>query len=163
MWEKVKPWLRRYVLAPLPAFLLIAGAVILVVLGVRNVQIGGLLGKLFGHSTEGKKAVDIANTIPDHRVGPDGALIPIGTPDSKGITQATVHTIESPGIFSNPDTVTIQPPGQDKVVVQLPDGVKSKDDDKVIVVSPEVVAVSVKDTSKVSAQNVDDLLKKYGG
>lgn len=160
--KKVGSWIRKYLLAPLPALLIVAGAIILVVLGAKNVQIGGILGKLFGHDGPSKKAVDVANTIPEDRVDDKGNLIPIGTPDSQGITQATVHPIESPGIFSNPSTVTIQPAGQDKVVVKLPDGVKSSDVDKVVVVSPDVVAVSVKDGSNIPSQTIDDLLKKYG-
>jgi hypothetical protein len=160
---KAWAWIRKYLIAPLPIILVVAGAVILVALGAKNVQIGGILAKLTGKKTDGKKAVDVANTIPEDRVGVDGKVIPIGTPDSKGQTQAVVVPIESPGIFSNPDTVTIiNPEDQKPVVVQLPDGVKAHDVDKVVVVSPEVHVVTVKDTSKVSGKDVDDLLTKYG-
>jgi hypothetical protein len=86
-------------------------------------------------------------------------VIPIGTPDAKGITQAVVVPIEPPSIFSNPDHVVIQDP----VVVELPEGVKAKDVDKVVVVSPEIHVVTVKNTSTVKAKDVDDLLAKYGG
>ena len=160
-WVLAWNWIKRYVLAPLPAILIVAGAILLVVLGARNIQIGGLLGKLFGHkSPEGKKVIDVVNSIPENRVDKNGNLIPIGTPDDKGITQAVVVPIESPGLFSNPDKVVINSGGE-KITVDLPSGVKAKDVDKVIIVKPEVLAVTVKDTSKVSAQKVDDLLSKY--
>jgi hypothetical protein len=161
-WSKVWGWIRKYLLAPLPALLLVAAALLLVVLGVKDLKIGGLLAKLFG-KPEGKKAVDVANTIPTDRVDKDGKLIPPGTPDSKGMTQAVVVPVETGGLFSDPNVVKITPPGETKpVVVHLPDGVKSKDVDKVLVLKPEVYAVTVKDTSKVTGKQVDDLLSKYG-
>lgn len=161
-WPLAWRWIKRYVLAPLPAILIVVGAIILVVLGAKNIQIGGLLGRLFGHKNpESKKAIDVVNTVPEDRVDPTGKVIPIGTPDAKGITQAEVVPIEQPGIFSNPDQVVIKK-GEEKIVVDLPEGVKSTDVDTVIIVKPEILAVTVKDTSKVSGQKVDDLLNKYG-
>ncbi len=163
-WSRAWAWLKRYVLAPLPALLIIVGAILVAVIFGKQIQIGGILGKLFGHKgVEGKKAVDVANSVPEDRVDKDGKLIPPGTPDEKGITQAVVVPIESPGLFSNPDKVVINDPESKKpVVVELPEGVKAKDVDKVVVVKPEVYAVTVKDGSKVTGQKVDDLLKKYG-
>ena len=155
-------WIRKYLLAPLPALLLVAVAIFLIILGFKNVQIGGLLAKLFG-KPEGKKAVDVANTIPENRVDKDGKLIQPGTPDSKGITQAVVVPIEGGGLFDDPNTVKITPPGETKpIVVTLPDGVKAKDVAKVVVVKPDVYVVSVTDNSKVTGKQVDDLLAKYG-
>lgn len=164
-WTTIKTWARKAG-AFLPAVLLVIGAVVLVILGAKNIQIGGLLGKLFGKpdSKDNKKALDVANTIPADRVDQNGNLIPIGQPDSKGVTQAKVVPIEMPGMFDDPSQVKILPPGETKpIVIDLPDGVKAADVDKVIVVTPEIMAVSVKDTSKVTPQDVDDLLKKYGG
>ena len=162
-WANVWKWLKRYVLAPLPAILIVVGAIILVVLGAKNIQIGGLLGKLFGHKNDGKKAVDVANSVPEDRVDKDGKVIPPGTPDAKGITQAVVVPIEPPGIFSNPDKVVINDPEAKKpVVIDLPEGIKARDVDKVVVVKPEVYAVTVKDSTKVSGTTVDDLISKYG-
>lgn len=163
-WATAWKWVKRYVLAPLPAILIVVGAILLVVLGAKNIQIGGLLGKLFGHKNDGKKAVDVANSIPEDRITKDGKIILPGTPDAKGITQAIVVPIEPPGIFSNPDKVVINDPEAKKpVVVELPEGIKANDVDKVVIVKPEVYAVTIKDTSKVSARTVDDLLSKYGG
>lgn len=161
---KVWAWIRKYLVAPLPIILVVAGAIVLVVLGVKNVQIGGILAKLTGKKTDGKKAVDVANTIPDNRVDASGKVIPVGTPDAKGLTQAVVVSIEPPGMFSNPDHVVIQDPVEKKpVVIELPEGVKAKDVDKVVVVSPEIHVVTVKNNSSVKAKDVDDLLSKYGG
>lgn len=167
-WQSSWEWVKRAfraVAAPLPAILLVVGAIILVILGAKNIQIGGLLGKLLGkEKPEGKKVVDVANSVPDGRVDQNGNIIPPGTPDSKGITQAKVVPIEQPGLFDDPSQVKFTPPGETKpVVVDLPDGVKASDVDKIIVVKPEVYAVTVKDSSKVTPQKVDDLLKKYGG
>ena len=159
--EKAWPWIRKYLLAPLPMILIVAAGILLVVLGVKNVQIGGLLAKLTGRK-EGTKAVDVANTLPEDRVDQDGKVIPVGTPDEKGMTQAVVVPIESPGLFSNPDQVVINHPEEGKKVIDLPVGVKASDVDKVVVIEPEVVAVTVKPTSKIpSTQRVDDLLAKY--
>jgi len=153
---------KRYLLGPLPAILLVAGAILLVIFGVKNLQIGGLLGKLLGRK-DGEKAIDVANSVPKDRVREDGTVIKPGEPDKEGMTQATVVEIEKPGLFSNPDTVKIKPPGEAKpIVVDLPTGVKAKDVDKVVIVKPKVYAVSVKDNSGVDAKTVDDLLAKYG-
>lgn len=165
LWAGTKALVRKLG-AFLPALLVIIGAIVLLLLGAKHVQIGGILGKLFGKkdSPENKKAIDVANTVPEDRVDPNGNLIPIGQPDSKGVTQVKVVPIETPGLFDDPGKVKIVPPGETKpIVVDLPDGVKASDVDKVLVVQPEVYAVTVKDTSKVTPKDVDDLISKYGG
>lgn len=167
-WQNAWAWLKRVgraIAAPLPALILVAVAIVLVVLGFKKLQIGGLLNKLFGKDdTGGKKVIDVANSIPDGRVDQEGNLIPIGQPDSQGITQAKVVPIQEPGLFDDPSKVKIVPPGEtEPVEVKLPDGVKAHDVDKVVIVTPEVYAVTVKDTSKVTTKDVDDLLAKYGG
>jgi hypothetical protein len=156
-------WLARVFVAPGAAVLLVVGAVLLAVLGMKNVQIGGLLGMLFGKKKPEHTAIDVANSVPEGRVDAQGKIIQPGQADSKGMTQAVVVPIQNPGVFSNPDTVVFTPPGHDKPVeVQLPTGVKAKDVEKVIVVQPTKFVVTVKDSSGISAQHVDDLLKKYG-
>jgi hypothetical protein len=123
-----------------------------------------VLGKLFGKKNPEKKAIDVANSVPEDRVDAKGKLIPQGKPDSKGMTQAVVVPIKDPGVFSNPDTVVFQPPDEPKPVeIQLPVGVKARDVDKVVVVKPEKFVITVKSESKVPAKSVDDLLAKYGG
>lgn len=165
-WQAAWTWIKRvlrWTLAPLPAIFLVIGAVILITLGFKNVQIGGLLGKLFGkEKPKGQKAIDVANSVPKDRVDKDGKLLPPGKPDLKGQTQATVVPIEKPGLFDDPDKIKVTPPGQDKAIeIELPDGVKSKDVDTVIITQPGDFMVTVKDTSGVTAADVDDLLRKY--
>lgn len=165
VWDRIVAFGRgvlRWLVGPGAALVVIVVAIVLVALGVKNVQIGGILGKIFGKKGSGKTAIDVANTVPEDRVDENGNLIPIGKPDEKGFTQTKVVAIDNPGLFSNPDSVTFNHDGK-KVEVDLPKGVKAKDVDKVIVVSPDEFAVTVKDSSGVSGKEVDDLLKKYGG
>ena len=166
-WSASWTWIKkvgRWVAAPLPAILLVAVAIFLVILGFKNIQIGGLLDKLLGREKKGVSSVDVANSVPEDRVDSDGKIIPPGTPDSHGVTQAVVVPIKPPGLFDNPKQVEIVPPGEDKtpIVVDLPDGVRARDVDKVIVVKPKVYAVTVKDKSGIPAEMVDDLLERYG-
>jgi hypothetical protein len=161
-WSKAWAFTRKYLLAPLPLLLLIVGAAVLITLGAKNVQIGGLIGKLLGRKNSGTKAIDVANSIPKDRVDSNGAPIPIGSPDSKGITQAKVVPLEKPGLFEDPKKVHIKDPETGKATaVDVPDGIKAKDIDTVVIVTPKITEVTVKSDSKVSAKNVDDLLKKY--
>lgn len=160
--KKVSPKL----LGPLAALVVIVIAIVLVSMGFKELQIGGLLGKLLGKKggvDPGKgPTVETANTIDPKRVDADGKLIPQGVPDAKGDTQAVVVPIQPPGLFSDPTQVVFTAPGDTKpTVIDLPEGVTNKQVDQVIVVQPNVVAVTVKDTSPVSKQTVDDLLSKY--
>lgn len=165
-----EPWyktagtfIRKYLLAPIPILIVVVVAIVLIGLGAKDIQVGGVIGKILGRKGEGgKKAIDVANSIPENRVDDEGNLIPIGKPDSKGITQAKVVPIKKPGLFDDPTQVKITDPETKKdVVVKIPDGVKAKDVDKVVIVTPDVTAVTVKNESKVSAKEVDDLLNKY--
>lgn len=160
--DKAWPFIRKYILAPLPLLIILAGAIILIALGAKNIQIGGLIGKLLGRSgDDGKKAINVANSIPADRVDAKGNLIPIGQPDSKGITQAKIVPIKKPGLFDDPTKVTVTDDDGKDIKVTLPDGVKASEVEKVVLVTPEITAVTVKSTSKVPASHVDDLLKKY--
>ena len=168
-WQSVWGWIKkfsRWIYAPLVAILAIVVVFILVALGVKNIQIGGFLGRLFGKDDpdpKGKKAIDIANSVPKDRVDENGVIIKPGEPDSTGQTQAVVVPIEEPGLFDDPGKIKVTPPGEDKPTeIILPDGVKAKDVDKVIIVRPDVYVVTVKDNSKVTGKDVDDLLSKYG-
>jgi len=166
-WQKTKEiasWVATKLLAPGVALILVVGAVILAAMGAKELQIGGLLGRLLGRKDSRGKAIDVANTVDPQRVDDKGRIITPGTPDSQGIQQAVIVPIQDPGLFSDPSTVTFTPPNETvPVVIDLPDGVTNKDVDKVIVVKPGVFAVTVKDTSGVSASKVDDILAKYGG
>jgi hypothetical protein len=164
IWSFIKK-LSPKVLGPLATLVVIVVAALLVTMGFKELQIGGLLGKILGKkggTNPGGPTVETANTIDPKRVGPDGKLIPQGDPDPKGDTQAVVVPIQPPGLFSDPNTVTYVAPGDTQpTVVPLPTGVTSKQVDQVIVFQPNVVAVTVKDSSGVSSQTVDDLLTKY--
>ncbi len=151
--------------APFLAVVVVMGALVLIALGLgQKLQIGGILGRLFGKAPPEQKVVDVANSVDKDRVRPDGTVILPGQPDSKGNVQAVVVAINPPSLFSDPKTVTFTPPGGDTpVVVALPDGVTERDVDKVILVSPTITLVTVTDTSGIPAQRVEDLLKKYGG
>jgi len=156
-------WFSAWILGPGAALIVMAVVVLLVFLGVRNLEVGGLLSKLLGKK-DAKKPIEVVNTPPKKRVDEDGKIIPPGTPDQKGMTQAVVVPIEKNGIFDDPTQVKIIPPGETKPVkIDLPEGVKRKDVDKVIIVQPDEFAVTVKNDSGVKASDVDDLLAKYGG
>lgn len=164
VWVRVWAWVRTYVLAPIPMLVVAGVGIFLVLLGAKNIQVGGLLGRLSGRRKEGQKAVDAANSIPEDRVHDDGTLIPQGEPDSRGIAQARVVRIEKPGLFGDPSKVKIKDPDTGKKIeIDLPDGVKARDVKRVVVVRPEVTVVEVKSESPVTGRHVDDLLSKYGG
>jgi hypothetical protein len=152
VWNKLKTILQMCA-APGIALIIIAGAVLLVCTGFKNIQIGGLLGKLFGKKDPDNRAIDVANSVPKDRVDANGKIIPQGEPDSHGMTQAVVVPI---------DHVEFTPPGESKpTTIVLPTGVKAKDVEHVIVVKPGTFAVTVKDGSGITGKQVDDLLKKY--
>lgn len=168
VWESFKSsftWVTTKALGPLLVVVLVIVAIVLVSMGFKELQIGGLIGKLLGKKDpkgEGS-AVDLANTVDPDRIGPDGKLIQPGTPDSKGMTQAVVVPIQEPGLFSDPKKVVITEPGKDKPTeIILPDGVTNKDVDQVVVVRPDVHIVTVKDKSGIDAKKVDELLLRYG-
>jgi hypothetical protein len=153
----------KWIIGPGAALIVLVVAVILIVVGVKDVQIGGILAKFFG-KREGKKPIDVINTPDPKRVDKDGKIIPPGTPDEKGMTQAVVVPLKKPGLFDSKDQVKVQEPGKDKpTIIDLPKGVKAKDVEKVVIVRPEITAVTVKSSSKVKANDIDDLLEKYGG
>jgi hypothetical protein len=165
MWVFIRK-LSPKILGPLAALVVIAIAVLLVSIGFKELQIGGLLGKLLGKkggsSPDRGPTVETANSIDPKRIGPDGKLIPEGVPDQTGSTQAVVVPIQPPGLFSDPNTVVFTAPGDDKTTtVVLPTGVTSKQVDQVVVITPSTVAVTVKDNTGIPASKVEDLLKKY--
>jgi hypothetical protein len=166
IWERLKAvtsWAVNKFLAPGVALLVVIFGVILVSMGAKELQIGGILRRLLGRKGERGKALDVANTVDPQRIDSQGRIINPGTPDAKGFQQAVIVPIHDPGLFSDPSTVTFIPPGEKKpVVIDLPEGVTNKDVDKVIVMKPSVFAVTVKDGSGVPASRVEDLLSKYG-
>jgi len=164
-WVKLWGGLKRVVrtlLSSVPALILMVVATILIILRVRGIQMGGLFDKLLGRNgADHPKAAHKVDAVPEDRVDAAGNLIPIDTPDSQGVTQARVVRIEQPGVFDRSDQVKALDGGV-PVVVELPDGVKARDVDKVLVIKPDVYAVTIKNTSRISRTDVDTLLLKYG-
>lgn len=167
VWDRILTilqWAGKNLLAPVVAVVLIIVAVVLVSMGFKDLQIGGLLGKLFGRTQDDtKKSIDVINSIDPGRIDKNGKVIPLNQPDGKGDTQVQVVPINQPGLFSDPNVVTFTPPNADKPIsIVLPDGVTNKDVDKVVIVSPGIHAITVKDSSGIDAKKIDDLLVKYG-
>jgi hypothetical protein len=143
----------KYPLATALTILLIVVAVAMLISG-KTFQIGGLLSKLWDSKKPSARGIP-----PSDRKNPDGTMIPLGMSDDKGYVQAPVATtIVEPGIFSNPDTIQIIHPDKGTVTVQLPNGVKNKDVQEVIEVSPDIYEVRNHDTG-VNPDNVLDILK----
>lgn len=156
-------WLWRKLGAPAVVLLVILTAIVLVSMGWKELQIGGLLGRLLGRKKETLEPIGVANTVPPTRVGPDGKIIPQGQPDQHGHTQAWVVPIEAPNMFSDPATVRFTPPNaQQPIEVRLPVGVKNTQVEQVVVVRPEVVAVTVRDKSGIKAEKVEAMLARFG-
>ena len=144
----------KFPLAVAAAAALIVGAVVMKLLG-HDVQIGGLLDKLFGR----KPNLDVRVIPPPGRTDASGGPIQPGKPDDIGYVQAPVSTeIVKPGIFSNPDTIVVKHPDKGDVVLPLPTGVKNKDVSEVIEVSPGVFQIKNNDNSSVDTAKLKDIL-----
>ena len=152
-----KAWefFKKYLVKPLVLIAVIALSAILVLIGLKKANIGGILGWIFGNTKEEENK---PNTVPEDRVDSSGAPIPIGTPDDRGVTQAVVVPIET----SDDAKVVLKDSEDNKVVVLLPEGVTDEDVHQVIVAKPVIENVTVKNTSKVSPSKVTDLIGKYG-
>lgn len=164
-WSHLKAVLRgiatlflRYPLALAATVALVAMAAFCLA-GGKTLQIGGLLQKIWGVKVPGTSPA----TVAPGRTGEDGKPIDPGQSDDKGYVQAPVSTqIVEPGIFSDPNTVTVVHPEKGQVTVALPTGVKNKDVKEVVEVSPDVYEVRNRDTG-VKAKDLDDFIKKAGG
>jgi hypothetical protein len=146
----------KYPLAVAAAVLLIVGAVIMSVMG-HDIQIGGLLGKLFSKNpvSPGVKVLP-----PPGRITSSGEVIQPGQSDDKGYVQIPVSMeIKDPGIFSDPDTITVIHPDKGEVTLPLPTGVKNTDVAEVIEIKPDVYQVKNSDKSNV---DTDELLNILG-
>lgn len=136
--------------------------VVLAIVGIRSLKLDKAFFSIFPDRKEGVKAIGVANSVPKGRVDAQGRVIPVGSPDEKGMTQAVVVPVEAPGIFGDQTKVRVTPPGASEPVdVQLPTGVEAKNVETVIIIEPKVIAVTVKDGSGVSRESVDSLLKRY--
>lgn len=154
VWEYIKiagKWIIRYPLAIAVTVLLVVGSVFLLISG-KNVQLGGVLGKLFGKTPE----INARGVVPPERVDESGKPIPVGESDELGFVQAPViKKIKEPGIFDDPSVLTIEHPEKGEVKIELPKGVRNSDVKEVIEISPDVYEVRNDD----SGVDYDSLLK----
>lgn len=165
VWTKLKVWsdkALRKVVAPGVALLIVAVAIVLFTAGFKGLQIGGLVDRLLGRKKEGTPSAGVVNGVTGGRLDENGQPVPQGTSDTKGHTQIEIVPIKTPGLFSDPTVVEYVPAGKtEPVSLQLPVGVKNTDVKNVVVISPEVVAVEVHDSSTVTKESVTSLLAKY--
>lgn len=145
VWTKVKAaalWAKDNLLWPILTVLVAIGTIILVSMGLKGSNVGGLLGKLLE-----KDATPPPDS--DRKVEP-------GVPDDLGQTEVVVAPIEvEDGHIVLPETET---------PVILPEGVEPDEVKEVIVVTPVVTNVKVTDTSPkpVTNEDLNRLLEKIG-
>lgn len=143
----------KYPLAIAVTAAVVVGAFFLALSG-KQIQIGGILGKLWG-----RKEPDLRGVPPQDRKDADGKTIQPGESDDKGFVQAPVAVaIKDQGIFGDPKTVTVVHPDKGEVTILLPTGVKNKDVKEVIEVTPDVYEVKNHDHGVDTA----DVLKTLG-
>lgn len=147
----------RYPLATAATVLLVVGAVLLAAFG-QKIQIGGLLGKLWGKKEQdGEKPVV---TPPPDRVDDQGKPIEPGKSDDGGWVQApVVLPIKPPSILSDPNKVVVVEPGGKEVEIPLPKGVKNTDIKEVILIAPNVYQVANNDKGVDAGKLLEDLEK----
>lgn len=152
--KSVGKWLLRYPLAAAATVFIVAAGVALILMG-KDVQLGGIIGRLFGR----EKGKNVRGVPPEGRRDEKGEPIPPGESDEKGYVQAPVSTeIKKPGLFDDPDTIVVVHPEKGEVVIDLPEGVKNKDVREVVEIRPDVYEVRNND----KGVNTDDLLKTLG-
>lgn len=141
----------RYPLASAATVALVIGAVFLALFG-KNVQIGGLLEKLWGKTP---KKPDVRVIPPPKRVDDTGKPIIPGESDDKGWVQAPVVVpIKPPSILSNPDTIVVNHPEKGEVTIPLPVGVKNSDVKQIIEVQPNAYQVVNHDKPSVDTKKL---------
>jgi hypothetical protein len=135
---KIFIFMIRYPVATILTIFTVVVAVILAFFG-RTIQIGGLLGKLWGKKGPVKSS---RNEIAPGRVDESGSPIQPGKSDAGGWVQAPVSTdIKDPGIFDDPNVVTVVHPEKGDVKIPLPTGVKNSDVKEVVEIRPDVYEV----------------------
>lgn len=148
----------KYPVAVFGTALLVLFAVLFAVFG-QKIQIGGLLGSLWGKKSQTDPNVRVLP--PPDRVDKDGKPIPAGESDDKGWTQAPVNVeLKEPGIFDDPNVITITHPDKGEVKIPLPEGVKSEDVKQVVEVAPNIYEIKNLDRPSVNAKELLDDLEK---
>lgn len=160
--EYIKAFFKRlyqivihYPIAAALTVLIVVFATFMLVTG-RTIQIGGLLGKIWG-----KKSVQNSREIiPEDRKDEAGKPILIGESDKEGFVQASAVEIKPPGIFSNPNTIKIVESDGKTKEINLPTGVTNKDIKEVTIIKPNIVEIKKSDKSGVDVTHLIELLEK---
>lgn len=157
--QKVFDFVLRYPFAVIGTILVVVFAVIVVFIFRQEIQIGGILGWLWGKKIELDSNIKVLPPI--NRVDNDGKPIAAGDSDKGGWTQAPINTeIKEPWIFSNPKVIVVTHPDKGEVKIPLPDGVINKDVKQVTEVAPDIYQLTNNDKSSVdAAQLLKDLDK----
>ena len=131
--------------------------VILAIIGMffgSTIQIGGILGKLWGKNKSKTKRA----TITEHRVDKDGNKILPGESDDKGYVQSPVKVnIRKPSIFSDPSEIIIDDPDEGEIVIPLPEGTSNTEIKEVVRISPDTYEVQNND-SGISVYKLEKLI-----
>ena len=144
----------HYPIAAALTVLIVVFAVFMLATG-RTIQIGGLLGKIWG-----KKPIQNSREIvPEDRKDEAGKPIPVGESDKEGFVQAPAVEIKPPGIFSNPNTVKIVEPNGKEKEIQLPVGIKNSSVKEVTVIKPNIVEIKHNDKSGIDVTKLIEILE----
>jgi len=159
LFRKIWDFFVCYPLATAATVVLFAFAVVVSISG-KTIQIGGLLGLLWGK----KHPKDLPGypiiTPPNGRVDDKGSVIQPGQSDDKGFVQVpVVLPIKEPGILSDPTTVTVVDIEGKNIILPLPKGVKNKDVKEVIMVSPNVFQISNNDSGVDASKLLKEITK----
>lgn len=121
----------------------------------RRLNLGGILGTLWGSKEKPKSRAVLANEIPENRKDDTGSFIQIGEADEDGYVQREVKVLQpSKNILRDKSVLTIY---TKKGVrnISLPKGVIDVDVDKVFEITPELYSVEVKKEPTFSIQPSD--------
>lgn len=163
IWEYVKAffrsvgkWTVRYPIAAAVTVLAVLAAVLVLASG-KKLQLGGLLGRLWGTEKKDNKR----GVPPEDRVDGDGNPIKPGESDEAGYVQApAIKEIKKPGLFDDPRTVTVVHPEKGEIVIDLPEGVRNEDVREVVEIKPDVYEVRNNDTGVNTGELLDILGRK---
>jgi len=151
LFRRVYQLMVKYPLAVAGTILLVVAAILLAIFG-KKFQIGGLIGKLWGRDPDVNPNVRVLP--PEDRVDKDGNLIMPGESDERGFVQPVATKIKEPGIFDDPNVVTVEHPDKGEVRIPLPTGIDSSEVEEIVEVAPDVYEVRNRDRGT----DVSDLL-----
>ncbi len=124
-------------------------------IGGKNIQIGGILSKLWGKKEENDNGIKVIP--PNTRIDDSGKIIEPGVSDNSGFVQVKDNIeIKDPGLFSDPTKLIVIHPEKGEMVIPLPKGVSNTDVKQIVEVKPDVYQVSNEDRPSI---NTSDLLK----